>query len=433
VSTAATDSPDGDAGESAAEDDIIKTANPTKYAENGLQYWQALAAQTVKTYVKLAVEPSTEGGLAALLEGSEANKVRGTEARTSVLLLLDPDLLAEASTRPADRKAVLPDGFLARLLRGSMQGRGCQKNKDDEYMMPLPSDVFLLLDGKREYLHKLLLDAFTPKGRKSGTDATVKAFTLFASETSLRARKTLIRGCESLSQKQTMFCVTATTLVPDTIPEKFHTKYSGSNRGDIIGPITLTTTDQQWQLPFGKKKTVYGDRLLAGDSTDKDTRSIRLDDSLEPVFYHHLPATFYEDAFVVFSATAVIDLSTGPGEAAKAALLTRKPYLGLCLTESHLVKLYRHLTHWTLTQMGTEGSALYNPKYVESTTSTEKPKVEHKPKVEPKPQAEPKNPKKPKKEPATDDTDNEDGQPAKKKAKTKKAATAVSSSDPDSA
>jgi hypothetical protein len=45
--------PTGDDGENAAlsadEDDVIKAANQTKYPENGLQYWQALAAQVEAT------------------------------------------------------------------------------------------------------------------------------------------------------------------------------------------------------------------------------------------------------------------------------------------------------------------------------------------------------------------------------------------------
>jgi len=65
------------------------------------------------------------------------------------------------------------------------------------------------------------------------------------------------------------------------------------------------------------------------------------------------------------SAVAVVDLTAGPGEAAKAALVTKRPYLGLCLTEHHVSLLYRHLVHWTLGEMGSEGSPLYNVKYAE--------------------------------------------------------------------
>ena len=57
------------------------------------------------------------------------------------------------------------------------------------------------------------------------------------------------------------------------------------------------------------------------------------------------------------SGVGVIDLSAGPGEATKAALVTKRPYLGLCLTEEHVTLLYRHLVNWALSEMGSEGLA----------------------------------------------------------------------------
>ena len=276
---------DGDmAAVSADEDDVIKVANPTKYPENGLKYWQAFAAQTLKTYVKLVVEASTEAALATVMEGSEANKSKGQVHKSAVLIFLDPDLLAEAWTRPAERKPLLPEGILARLLRGSMRGRGCQASVSNEYVLPLEGDIYVLTDGKRDYLHRPFMDAFTPKGRKPNTEAIVRRFTHYASEESLRARKTLVRGSDSLPQQGAMFCISKTTIVGDIIPERRHIMYNGSSRGDIIGPIVLPTLAAQWQLSFAKKKELYGDRLLSGDSRDTDPRSIRKDDVLEPVF-----------------------------------------------------------------------------------------------------------------------------------------------------
>jgi hypothetical protein len=108
---------------------------------------------------------------------------------------------------------------------------------------------------------------------------------------------------------------------------------------------------------------------------DKDARSARKDDVLEPVFYNHSPVLFYENMYSLLIAQTVIDLSAGPGEAAKAALRTKTSYLGICLTDAHLVKLYRYLTHWTLMEMGTEGSPLYNPNYVQSTSTADSPET----------------------------------------------------------
>jgi hypothetical protein len=65
------------------------------------------------------------------------------------------------------------------------------------------------------------------------------------------------------------------------------------------------------------------------------------------------------------AAATVIDLASGPGEAAKAAMTLRLPYLGLCLSEKHVLELQWHLTFWTLDRMAREGRQLYNPKYAE--------------------------------------------------------------------
>jgi hypothetical protein len=67
------------------------------------------------------------------------------------------------------------------------------------------------------------------------------------------------------------------------------------------------------------------------------------------------------------SATTILDLAAGPGEAAKSALVMKRPYWGLCLSEQHVTVLYRHLVHWVLSEMGSKGSPLFNPTYAECT------------------------------------------------------------------
>ncbi len=322
--------------------------------------------------------------------------------------------------------------------RGSMQGRGCQANMYDEVVVPLPGDIYVLTDGKRDYLHRPLMDAFTPKGRKTSTEASVRRFTHYASEESLRARKTLVRGSDSLPQQGTMFCVSATTIVGEISPERRHIMYSGTSRGDIIGPIVLPTLAAHWQLPFGKKRELYGERLFAGCASDTDARSARKDETLEPVFYNHFPLLFYENMYSLFLAETVIDLSAGPGEAAKAALRTKTSHLGICLTDAHLVKLYRYLTHWTLMEMGTEGSPLYSPKYVESTSTADStPETQSNGKEmignKEKEASKAKGSKKSKKEVDPDDDDGVEPEETPKKQKEKTRAMSASEEDSGSA
>jgi hypothetical protein len=163
---------------------------------------------------------------------------------------------------------------------------------------------------------------------------------------------------------------------------------------------------------------------------DTDARSARKDETLEPVFYNHFPLQFYENMYSLFLAETVIDLSAGPGEAAKAALRTKTSYLGICLTDAHLVKLYRYLTHWTLMEMGTEGSPLYNPKYVESTSTADSTPESNGKETgnKEKEASKAKRPKKSKKEVDPDDDDGVEPEETPKKKKTR----VMSASDEDS-
>jgi hypothetical protein len=152
----------------------------------------------------------------------------------------------------------------------------------------------------------------------------------------------------------------------DMIPEKEFKGYNCTNRGNVIGTINLPPLETAWSTTFETQKKLYGDRLIgSADSCDKDIRSERRDDSVEPTFYNFLPHTFYLSCMQAMAAAMVIDLASGPGEAAKAAMTLRLPYLGLCLSEKHALELQRHLTSWTLDCMAREGHQLYNPKYAE--------------------------------------------------------------------
>ena len=354
--------PCGDGAEE--NDEPIVKADPSKYAEHGPQYWTALAAQTVKTYIKLIVEPGSEASVASALSAAEACKTKGVEQKNSVLLLLDVDLLAEAASRPTARKPVIPDGLIQRLLRGSMQGRGSQRNASDECTVPAAGDVYFITDGGRDHLQKDIMNSFVSGTKKTLPDAHVKNVWMVLSEQSIRSRKMIVRG-EGINQKMQAFVVTKHP-ISDMIPEKEFKGYNCTNRGNVVGTINLSPLETAWSATFETKKKLYGDRLIgSADSCDKDNRNERRDDSVEPVFYNFLPQSFYFSCMQAMTAATVIDLASGPGDAAKAAMTLRLPYLGLCLSEKHVLELQKHLTSWTLDCMAREGHQLYNPRYAQ--------------------------------------------------------------------
>ena len=149
----------------------------------------------------------------------------------------------------------------------------------------------------------------------------------------------------------------------DVVPERCHSKYHGTSRGDAFGFVILPSLADAWSLTFHAKRAVYGRRLVA---TGAEFRSHLRGNKLEPVFYNGWPASFYENMFTVMSACAVIDCTAGSGEAAKAAVHLQLPYVGICLTEGHAVGLTHHLVEWVLQSFKTEGNTLYRSQFADS-------------------------------------------------------------------
>jgi hypothetical protein len=56
-------------------------------------------------------------------------------------------------------------------------------------------------------------------------------------------------------------------------------------------------------------------------------------------------------------------LTPGQGEAARACLALKKPYVGLCMSDAHVSGLHKELVAWLLRQMCCEGHVLYDQKF----------------------------------------------------------------------
>ena len=169
-----------------------------------------------------------------------------------MLLLLDVDLLAEAASRPTARKPVLPEGLIQRLLRGSMQGRGSQRNSNDECTVPYAGDVYFITDGGRDHLQKDIVNSFVSGTKKTLPDAIVKNVWMVLSEQSIRSRKMIVRG-EGINQKMQAYVITKHP-ISDMIPEKEFKGYNCTNRGHVIGTINLSPLDTAWSTTFDTKK-----------------------------------------------------------------------------------------------------------------------------------------------------------------------------------
>ena len=61
----------------------------------------------------------------------------------------------------------------------------------------------------------------------------------------------------------------------------------------------------------------------------------RTKDSVEPVFYHSLPGSFYLEVFKVFPVGAIVDMTAGEGCLARAAYQLNIRYVGVTFNEAH--------------------------------------------------------------------------------------------------
>jgi hypothetical protein len=191
-------------------------------------------------------------------------------------------------------------------------------------------------------------------------------------EKSLADRRERATGTAVFHQLQQMKLLTRWPL---SMPTKKRKHYDGSNKGDLMGPVHLTDWSSSWSGTYDEKLEVYGrtHRIAVGGATDEDdnededadamcdlkTIDRHTTDGKEPMFYHGLPQEFYEDLFTSYCIRHCIHLTAGDGSAAKAAMSLRRGYLGICMTDEHMDKLYHHLTSWMLLQMSDANSPYY--------------------------------------------------------------------------
>ena len=98
--------------------------------------------------------------------------------------------------------------------------------------------------------------------------------------------------------------MSASALVPDTIPETAHSKYPGASCGDVIGLSNILALEFSFRLPL-KEKEFYGDRIVSGGTQDNDATSQCRDDASEPGVYNYMPELFCQSLFVAMSRLAV--------------------------------------------------------------------------------------------------------------------------------
>ena len=142
-----------------------------------------------------------------------------------------------------------------------------------------------------------------------------------------------------------------------TIVKRLH--YDGNTENDAMGPVIMPNLDNPeecWIENWETKKEVYGaniirvggtdgyiddNKLERGDILGEDFEEVnkkakqRTADMTEPLFFHAMPAEFFEELIHDYSLGAIICIGVGDGAAALACLRHGVPFTGFCLTEEH--------------------------------------------------------------------------------------------------
>ncbi|CAE7194047.1 unnamed protein product [Symbiodinium microadriaticum] len=316
--------------------------------------WQAKLKNSTQLLLKLLLELLYESGWHASIAGLFKNKKAALDslkveqaeeaAKTGAALGdteekaeaeevdgQDSQLWAERARRPQYQAAPPSQDHVSKLLEGALKGRGATPVKADMAVVdrPLDADVVVLGDGGQN--PGSLLHYFKQTTRDAASFPSyleTKNVTVMFSEQAVRKRKLKQRG--EMEQVQGLHFISANPL-EKLLPEKQFSSYPFSNRGGAIGYIHDSETP--WQLTVEKKRKLYGSDHLVGGTGPlvKDDSDTRRADDIEPVFYRALPNAMWHDFVNAYSCAACLDLCARAGEVAKACLLAKKSYVGMCL------------------------------------------------------------------------------------------------------
>jgi len=193
-------------------------------------------------------------------------------------------------------------------------------------------------------------------------DRVSKSFTVLKDVNSVDARHERVRGVGNIRQTETLLIVSQTQIA---VPPVKYPTYPGGTYGDVIGPVMLTPPEQQWRADWSEKKKIFGPEQfidvggkLEVDAPDAKRKKARTDDTIEPVFFHSMPETFYTELLTAFNIVGVIDCNAGEGTCALACYRKAIPYVGITFNTQHTARLMAHLEKVTLGNMTRDSDPL---------------------------------------------------------------------------
>ena len=338
--------------------------------------------------------PHPHGLHVALME-TPVGKLRGSHNEKDpghskyIGIFFDPKVSGEANHRPQWRMPPLRMDNYKRLIELA-RGRFGEAVGDD-----IPDgDLYFVMDGGKTGNQQDLLKPFASKPK------SVKIFTLWRDEDSMIQRLQRVKGgIATYRQEEHLYIVSAST--PALKPTKFQ-NYKGSTAGSMIGPIIMPSLDGLWTRSWPVKKEIFtaANMIAVGGRVDDDEDDStvkakpRDKDTIEPVFFHALPQTFYNEILGAIPLAGVVDLCPGDGALALAAYKRGICYTGLCFSDAHKHQLQAHIERSIFQAMSDVNDLIYEPRLVaslrdESQQPTAKAKAKATPKQKPAPQPTP--------------------------------------------
>ncbi|CAE7883469.1 unnamed protein product, partial [Symbiodinium necroappetens] len=117
---------------------------------------------------------------------------------------------------------------------------------------------------------------------------------------------------------------------------------------------------------YGKYRMPVGGRTPGEDPDAPAQRGCgKPRSTVEPVFWHGRPEIFYQEMVASYNLTALIDCQVADGVLASLAAVERLPYIGFCLTETHLQKVKEVIVCRVLKEMVRPNSKVNESKLVE--------------------------------------------------------------------
>ena len=304
-----------------------------------------------------AVMQTALGKIKAIVDESDPGKSK------YIGIFYDTKVTGEANSKPHLRVPPLRPEPFKRLIE---LARTRDTADDDETISD--GDMFFLLDGGRQGNQHEILRPF--QGKKKH----VKTYVLWRDEESQLTRLQRNRGgINTCRQHETMYVVSCVT--PSVKAQKFQ-NYKGSAAGTLIGPIVMPPQGDLWQAQWSQKKDLYlAENIIAvgGKFDDDDDAGIevtptkqkaRTPTSVEPVFYHCLPESFFAEMLGAFPLAGILDLTPADGALATAAYKMNIVYVGLCFGDTHVSMLQKKIESNIWHSLSNDTDAMYDPRLV---------------------------------------------------------------------